>query len=120
MNIQMKIVVSQSQKIRQLIDSGKYTEALIRATRLWDAIDGKPSHPEYLWCIMSGIVPEVFVDPRDLNSIKFVRPSWICTWGKRSTVVTATNRLKAAWYAHDDLARGRVIDLAEIDVQRLS
>ena len=120
MNLQMKIVVSQSQKIRCLIDGGKYTEALIRATRLWDAIDGRPSHPEYLWCLMSGVVPEVFCDPRDLNSIKFLRPSWICTWGKRSTVVSAPNRLKAAWYAHDDLARGRIIDLREIEVQRLS
>lgn len=120
MNLQMQIVVSQSQKIRQLIDSGKYTEALIRATRLWDAIDGRPRFPEHLWCLMAGIVPECFCDTRDLNSIKFVRPSWICTHGKRSTVVTATNRLKAAWYAHDDLARGRVIDLAEIEVQRLS
>lgn len=119
MNLQMKIVVSQSQKIRQLIDSGKYTEALIRATRLWDAIDHKRS-PEYFWCVMAGIVPECFCDPRDLNSIKFVRPSFVCSWGKRSTVVTATNRLKAAWYAHDDLARGRIIDLAEIDVQRLT
>lgn len=118
MNLQMKIVVSQSQKIRQLIDSGKYTEALIRATRLWDAIDCKPTHPEYLWCVMAGIVPEVFSDPKNLDSVMFYRPTWICRWNNRAAFVNARNRKKAAWYAHDDLARGSVIDLDQIEVNR--
>lgn len=49
-------------------------QRLERATRLWNAIDHVPS-PEGLWDLMAEVIPDVFADPSDCNSIRLTYAS---------------------------------------------
>lgn len=44
--------------------------AVIAATRLWNVIDSMPN-PEEPWRHMAELLPDMFTDPRNVNSLRF-------------------------------------------------
>lgn len=116
-----QIVINQCKKITELWHDGHRRAALLRATRLWNAIDYRSDcKPEYLWTIMLGMVPFAFANDRKANSLKFTYPAWRCSWNGRHAVVSAKNPSQARFFAHDELhSGGGFLDLAAIEVVEL-
>jgi len=121
MYLHQQIVINQCRKINELWHDGHRRAALLRATRLWNAIDYRSDcKPEYLWTIMLGMVPFCFADSRRANSLKFTYPTWNCSYGGRHAIVSAKNASQARFFAHDDLHSGcGFLDLSAIEVVEL-